>query len=197
MGSYGSPGTTDRLVGEGASTNGLEERRAVPHLVVATHAEGSRGNARIRGRASPVMAIETVDSVVPHVVSVIEKDGLLDELVLPACVGRAGPPKKEKQSAPAREHRKREREAHEAVGCRREERGHRSGCGREPPARVQGPRPVGAAHTTLGRVVPSWACERPMPRSLRVSDLQHRHRAWHPCTQALAGARPLRQRFHL
>src|SRR5579862_3642704 len=49
-----------------------------PHLSVAPHAHGSRGNPRVRGARDARVAVATIDAVVSDVVAVVELDRLHD-----------------------------------------------------------------------------------------------------------------------
>lgn len=79
----------DRNAREIAGANRLEQRAAGPDLVVAAHAHGRSGDARVLFVGCSGMAVQARDSVVADVMAVIELDGLLERLILVGAIGRS------------------------------------------------------------------------------------------------------------
>jgi hypothetical protein len=116
IGDVGDTIPGDGLAREIAPAHGLEHRALVPYLVVATHAEIGGRYARRRGRRGVLVAVETIDAVVLHVMPMIELDGLFDGIELMAPERRADIKHGQRDDGDDAERDRAERNAERRVG---------------------------------------------------------------------------------
>lgn len=120
------PVPANRLAGEVAAPDRLEQRASVPHLVVAPDADLGGGHPRVGRALRTVMAVEARDAVVTDVMAVIELHGLLDWEMSIEVVGCPGVQDRDDKHAGNGESDHDEPDPECRVGPWREDRRHRA-----------------------------------------------------------------------
>ena len=92
----------------------LQHRRVAPDLRVAGHASLRRWNAGKRRRLHASVTIPTIQTQSAHVMLVTERDGLIDETILPRDPCRT----ERKPAGPGRQNKKRQNEDRERFSDR-------------------------------------------------------------------------------